>query len=437
MKLFSSRIRTLPPALSATVWLIKVSSALKGVSCVPFVGQRSDFGATVSAHTRSSMSKAIQRSPRTSALLCFMAVVTTGLLSGCGDPGQYALVPPDATSPVTLPGTPPVPGSVPKVTLTSPGVSQISVLQGTLVTATFSADMNAETLSRSSFTVKDSAGVLVPGGVRYDAANRTATFTPAAQLRRGVVYSAVLSSAVTDASGTPLAATGWSFTAAAGPAPVMLGTAGSYVILAKSAVSTTGTTRVTGDLGLSPAARTYFTGFSDTMDATNTFSTSPFVTGRLYAADMAPPTPINLNTAIGDMETAYTDASGRANPTATELAAGELGGLTLAPGFYKWSSAVKASNDVTFNGGPNDTWILQVGQTLNLASSVRVTLAGGAQPKNITWVVAGAVTLGTGSDLEGVVLGKTRIVLQTGAVMHGRALAQTAVTLDASTVTGP
>ncbi|GGL95389.1 hypothetical protein GCM10010840_36820 [Deinococcus aerolatus] len=311
------------------------------------------------------------------------------------------------------------------------------MLQDARITATFSADMNAATLTSSSFTLRDSAGVTVPGMVRYDVASRTATFTPSTLLRRGVQYSVALSGAITAAAGIPLVATGWSFVAAAGPAPVALGTAGDFAILAQSAVSTTGPTSVTGDLGLSPAAGTYYTGFSDTMDATNSFSTSPYVTGRLYAANMASPTQVKLTTAVGDMGTAYTDAAGRANPTATELASGELGGLTLAPGLYKWSSAVLASNDVTLKGGPNDTWILQVGQTLNLASGVHVTLAGGAQPKNITWVVAGAVTLGTGSGLEGVVLGKTGIVLQTGAVMHGRALAQTAVTLDASTVTTP
>lgn len=312
------------------------------------------------------------------------------------------------------------------------------MLQNTSVSATFSADMNAATLTPASFTLQDSStGTPVPGTVRYDAASRTATFTPVSLLRRGTQYVANLSSAVRNANGTPLSSYTWNFNAAAGPTPVDLGAAGQFAILAKSGVSTTGTTHITGDLGLSPAASTYYTGFSDTLDATNTFSTSQFVTGRLYAASMASPTPVKLSTAVGDMGTAYTDASGRTNPTATELASGELGGLTLAPGFYKWSSAVKASSDVTLSGGPNDTWILQVGQTLNLASNVHVTLTGGAQSKNIIWVVAGAVTLGTGSDIEGVVLGQTGIVLQTGAVMHGRALAQTAVTLDASTVTTP
>ncbi len=322
------------------------------------------------------------------------------------------------------------------MTATSPSASQSSVTPDAAVNASFSAQVDPATVTSSTFTLQDNAGAPVSGSVRYDAASRTATFTPTAPLRRGVRYVASVSG-VRDAAGTPVSSFSWDFTVAAGPAPVNLGTAGQFAILAKSAVSTTGATHVTGDLGLSPAATTYYTGFSQTLDATNTFATSPYVTGRLYAASMASPTPVKLTTAVSDMETAYTDAAGRVNPTASELGAGEIGGLTLAPGLYRWSSAVNASNDVTLNGGPNDTWILQVAQTLNLASGVHVTLAGGAQPKNITWVVADAVTLGTGSDLEGVVLGQTGIVLQTGAVMHGRALAQTAVTLDASTVTTP
>ena len=112
---------------------------------------------------------------------------------------------------------------------------------------------------------------------------------------------------------------------------VNLGTAGDYAILAKSGISTVPTSAITGDLGVSPAAATYITGFSLTADATNVFSTSPQVTGKVYAADYAPPTPSNLTTAVGDMQLAFTDAAGRA-PDVTELGAGNIGGMTLARG---------------------------------------------------------------------------------------------------------
>src|SRR3989338_7131225 len=109
---------------------------------------------------------------------------------------------------------------------------------------------------------------------------------------------------------------------AAQPA-VNLGTAGNFVILAKSGISTTGTTSIVGDIGVSPIDSTAITGFGLIADSSNTFSTSSLVTGKAYAADYAPPTPTKMTTAVSDMETAYTDAAGRTLPDATELGAGD------------------------------------------------------------------------------------------------------------------
>lgn len=221
-----------------------------------------------------------------------------------------------------------------------------------------------------------------------------------------------------------------------GPAPVVLGTADNYVILAKSAVSTTGVTAVTGNVGVSPAAASFITGFSLIADASNVFSTSSLVTGNIYASDYAVPTPANLTTAVNNMLTAYTDAAGRA-PDYTELGAGNIGGMTLAPATYKWGTGLLIPTDVTLNGGPNDVWIFQVAQGITLASAARVILTGGAQPKNIFWQSFGAVDIGTTAHMEGVVLSQTAITLRTGASANSRLLAQTAVTLDANAVTQP
>lgn len=222
---------------------------------------------------------------------------------------------------------------------------------------------------------------------------------------------------------------------AAGPGAINLGTAGNFVILSKTGVSTTGTTMVTGDLGVSPISASAITGFALSLPSASAFSTSAIVTGKIYAPGYADPTPSNLITAIGDMETAYTDGAGRTNPTATELGAGNIGGLTITPGLYKWGTGVIVPSNVTLSGGPNDIWIFQIAQTLDVSSGVNIVLSGGAQANNVYWIVGGQVTIGTTAAFNGNILGKTAIVFNTGASLNGRALAQTAVTLDSNSIT--
>ena len=136
------------------------------------------------------------------------------------------------------------------------------------------------------------------------------------------------------------------------------------------------------------------------------------------------------------MQTAYTDAAGRAADY-TEVGAGNIGGMTLVPATYKWGTGVLIPTNLTLTGGPNDVWIFQVAQNITVSSGVQIILAGGALPKNIFWQSFGAVSLGTTSHFEGVVLSQTSITLATGASANGRLLAQTAVDLDQNTVTKP
>jgi len=158
------------------------------------------------------------------------------------------------------------------------------------------------------------------------------------------------------------------------------------------------------------------------------------VTGKVYAANYAAPTPANLTSAIGAMQTAYTDAAGRKLPNHIGLGAGNIGGLTLAPGLYKWSNSVTIPKNVTLRGSATDVWIFQIAGGLTQASATKVILSGGALARNIFWQVAGVVAIGTTAHLEGVVLAKTAITLKTGASVHGSLFAQTAVTLASNRV---
>ncbi len=213
--------------------------------------------------------------------------------------------------------------------------------------------------------------------------------------------------------------------------PVLLGGAGNFAILSKSGITNVYKSTITGNVGSSP-----ITGAAILV-------TCEEVAGTIYSVDAAGPLPCRvtdatlLTSSVGDMLTAYNDAAGRTNPNFLNLGAGDIGGLTLSPGLYKWTSAVIIPTDVKISGGPNDVWIFQVAGTLDMGSAVKITLSGGAQAKNIFWQASGAVTLGTTSHFEGNILGATGINLQTGATINGRMLAQTAVTLQMNTVTKP
>ena len=214
-------------------------------------------------------------------------------------------------------------------------------------------------------------------------------------------------------------------------APVDLRSAGTFAILSKTGVTDVYASAITGDVGTSP-----ITGAALLL-------TCGEVSGRIFVVDAAGPLPCAVNdapfltSAVLDMQTAYLDAEGRVSPDFTELGAGEIGGLTLTPGLYKWGTGVLITKDVTLSGGPNDVWVFQVAQTMTQASATRVILTGGAQAKNVFWQVAGAVAIGTTAHFEGVILAKTLVAVNTGASVNGRLLAQTAVTLQMNAVTQP
>ncbi|MYR22010.1 ice-binding family protein, partial [Streptomyces sp. SID6137] len=200
--------------------------------------------------------------------------------------------------------------------------------------------------------------------------------------------------------------------------PVPLGTADSFAVLAGSAVTNTGPSVITGDLGVSPG--TAISGFPPGL-----------VNGAQHSADAV------AAQAQTDLVTAFNDAAGQATDGALPA---DAGGLTLVPGVYTASSTLGLTGTLTLDaqGDPNAVWVFQVGSGLTTASSSQVLLTNGASPCNVFWQVGSSATLGTDSTFVGNILALTSISATTGATIDGRALARNgAVTLDTNTITRP
>ena len=325
-------------------------------------------------------------------------------------------------------------------------VDSNNMIFGTAVTAVFSQQMDPATIVSASagaqrtFTLRLDNSAMpepsVPGTVRMSLDHRSATFIPTAELQPNTAYRATITTVAKSSTNNNLAnETTWRFTtktvALLTHAPIDLGKAGEFTILTETGITDVYKSAVTGTVGTSP-----ITGAAMLLACNE-------VTEKIYVVDAAGPAPCSINdpttltAAIGDMETAYTDAAGRNHTDYTELGAGEIGGSTLTPGLYKWGTGVLISKDVIISGGPNDVWIFQIAGTLTQANATHVTLTGGPQEKNIFWQVAGGAALGTTADFKGILLSKTAIAMKTNATATGRLYAQTAVTLEMNAITQP
>ncbi|MDX6733918.1 MAG: hypothetical protein QOC54_3866 [Baekduia sp.] len=207
-----------------------------------------------------------------------------------------------------------------------------------------------------------------------------------------------------------------SLASSAQAAPPQLGTAEGFAVLAGSAVTNTGPSVISGDLGVSPG--TAVTGFPPgTLSA-----------GTVHRADAV------ALSAQSDLVTAYNDAAGRSS---TATIAADLAGRTLGPGVYTAASSLGLSGDLTLDarGDPAAVFVFQAASTLNAGSASHVVLSGGAQACNVFWQVGSSASIGTGSSFVGNVLALTSISMTTGATLNGRALARNgAVTLDTNTI---
>jgi len=236
-------------------------------------------------------------------------------------------------------------------------------------------------------------------------------------------------------NGVPGAKAGAVGAICSGTGCVNLGTAANYAILAKTGVSSVPNSVVTGNIGLSPAARSFLTGWSLITEPTDTSFGSAQVSGRLFAADnVGGTTPADLTTAVGDMQTAYTTANGGAAGAACP-GTGNFGGLIITAGVYDCAVPVGITTSTTLSGP--GVFVFRITGTLTQAAATQVNLTGGAVAQNVFWVVSSTVAIGTTATMNGVILGKTNTTVGQGATVNGRILAQTAVALNQTTVTPP
>jgi len=350
-----------------------------------------------------------------------LAFFLAAVISGCGDADRAA---PGPGSPLSTPGV--VSASV------LPPNGSSGICPNTVVTAVFNKAMNPTTINTTTFTLSSSGGS-VTGGVMYDPATQTATFTPVAPgLAVSTTYTATITTGAKDQFGNGLAADfTWSFmtaaAACAGPPPVPLLTAGNFKVLAGSTVTSTptppGTTITGGDLGLSPG--TSVTGFPPGT------VTPP---GVMHVAD---PTAAQAQT---DLTAAYNYAAGIVLP-APQVLQGDLTGLVLAEGTYKTASSTgigTVGGILTLTGNSSSVFVFQIGSTLTTLSTTQVVLTGGVLPSNVFWQVGSSATLGTNSVFVGTIMAQASITLTTGASLQGRALARTGqVTMDNNTIFDP
>jgi hypothetical protein len=345
-------------------------------------------------------------------------VYTATITTGATDPAGHALA---ADHVWTFTTGAMVATSPPRVIFTNPANLATNVSITKRPTATFSQAMNPTTITSATFTLSNGA-TPIAGLVTYDAATNTAMFSPAAPLDLDTVFTGTITTGAKDTGGRALAQSYvWTFTTGAcSQGPIDLKSAGGFVVLAGSTVTSTGATSVTGDLGVSPG--TAVTGFPPGI-----------LVGTQHAGD---PT---AATAIADLTTAYNDAAGRSLCAVT--VAGNLGGMTLAPGLYKSTSSLAiSSGNLTLDaqGDGDAVFVFEMASTFTTTSGRQVILTNGAKAANVYWQVGTSATLGTTSVMAGTIMADQAITLETGATLNGRALARIgAVALDTNTIVKP
>ena len=320
------------------------------------------------------------------------------------------------------------------------------------INATFSEAIDPLTLSTASVQLKTSGGVATNGSVTYDVLNNVTTLTPSSDLLPNTSYTATITTAVKDLANNALATNKvWTFTTGtqACAQVVDLGTAAPFGNLGGGAGTTNqGTlTVIGGDLGSTAVSASAVTGFHDTANDiyTETGSNQGFVNGKIYTCTVSTtgPTAAAVNTvacsvatqARADAFTAFNKLAPGLMPGGTDPGAGQLGGLTLAPGIYQAAGGSFQINgsDLTLDaqGDANAVWVFQTASTLTVGgpgAPRSIILINGAQPKNIFWHVGTSATINAagGGTMVGTILASSGVSFSTAGnvaivTLNGRA----------------
>jgi ice-binding like protein/Big-like domain-containing protein len=431
--------------------------AVAGVGGAPVAGTVSYAGKIATFKPTANLAASTQ----------FTATITTAAKDLAGNALSAGVVP-NPWSFTTGAGTDTTP---PTITITSPANAATAVALNAAVNATFSEPMNPLTIvAPGTFTVGTSGvnGTAVTGSVTYDSQTNIATFTPSANLTAATQYTATISTAAQDLAGNALASglvpNPWDFTSGNAPGPVgpNLNTASPFGVFGGAAGITNAglLTVINGDIG-TVGASTLITGFHDQGPGC-TYTETPLNVGLVNGSiDTAPPPPTVAcpsegtattasiaNQAAMDALAAYNNISPASRPGGIDPGAGQLGGLTLAPGIYKAAAGpfMITGSDLTLDAQGDSTaiWIFQAATSLTVggpAAPRNILLVNGAQSKNVFWYVGSSATINAagGGTMVGTIIAAAGVSFSTAGnvqvvTLEGRALSLGAAVTMVNTV---
>ena len=412
------------------------------------------------------------------------ALVSFGFVAGGFAQDTTSIVSPEISAPVIL--------------ATSPAGGEMNVDLNSVIEITFSHDMDESSINSSTLLfhatyadtmykernevmmhdqmkAKSATNVsetnwnyttsAVNGTISYS--NRVAVFTPDMELKEGAQYTFTVTNGVKSSDNIALINDEkWSFSTTDEPdstyysetqnfeygtddygysvgAPdtsltenatmIDLGKAGHFVILAKESVSNDSDSRISGHIGEGSALDSIYI---EKMDAD---SVQQKISGQVvvFQSNLNDSTTTDINEAIEDMMTAFTEASEMNTDKLMSHQNDSFSSVVMTAGVHEWSDSLNIVSDVTLSGNADDVWLIKVSDNLTIDENVVFTLTNGARADNVFWYIEGNVTIGVNAQFEGIILSMNEITLEKGAAINGRMYSQTSIILDDNTVTEP